>query len=128
VLRGVRPARNQLQYFTVLVEAPPLAPQGLAPREDHVHREPVEPGAERRFAAKRVQLLPRPDENVLRDVVGIGAIQHAAHQTVNARDVRPIQPFESPAVTTLCERYVRRFRVHRRRDRISAQGRHSRTW
>src|SRR5256885_2673094 len=54
-----RPPRSTLFPYTTLFRS-----------QDHIHRDPAQPGAERRLAAERVQLLPRPHEHVLRQVFG----------------------------------------------------------
>src|SRR5947209_6800720 len=54
----------------------------------------MKPCAERRFAAKLVQLLPGPHEDVLRDLVGLGRAEHPPSQAVDARDMRPVEALE----------------------------------
>ncbi len=67
---------------------------GAPPLDDHVDRQPVEPGRERRLASELPQLLPRADEDVLRDLVSLVAADHAPGQTVNPRHMRPVEPLE----------------------------------
>ena len=90
-----------------------LAPdaQGLAPAEDDVDRQPVEPGAERRLSPKRPQLLPGADEDVLDHVVRVLVAQHAADEARDPRQVAAVEPLEGVRVPAGGQRRVYRVRV-----------------
>jgi len=90
-----------------------IDPERLAPGQHHIDREPVQPGPERRLATERRELLPRPDEDVLREVIGFIRIEHAAHQAVDAGDVRAVQTLKGGRVAASRQGYVRRFSIRR---------------
>ena len=71
--------------------------------QHQVDRQPVQPGAEGRLAAKAPELLPRPDEHVLGQLLGVGIRDHAAHQGMHPVHVHPVQPLEGAAVPALGE-------------------------
>jgi hypothetical protein len=72
-----------------------------------VHREPVEPGGEGALAAVERQLVPGPDEDVLRQLLGERLVgDHPRAEGVDAPDVRPVQPLERPTVAAGRERDV----------------------
>ena len=52
------------------------------------------------------ELLPHPDEDVLRDLVGIAPAGHPPDQAVHARQVRVIDPLERGHVPLRGERHV----------------------
>ena len=66
--------------------------------QDHIHRQPVQPGAEGRLSAKGAQLLPHADEHVLRHLIRVFLAQHSADQAVDPRDVRPVEPLEGVGI------------------------------
>ena len=79
------------------VRQKPLARRAERPEalDDHVDGEPVEPGRERRLAAKQRELLPRPDEDVLRQFLGRVGAGHPPREIENPRHVRLVYPLES---------------------------------
>src|SRR5512146_1630661 len=83
------------------MEAFALPAHALAPAQNHVDREPVQPGPEGRLAAERVQLFPRPYEDILGHVVRVGRVQHAPHQTMDPRDVAAVQAFEGASIAAV---------------------------
>ena len=83
-----RPRGKHLEdLFAVVI---PLPPQRLGPEslDDDVDRQPVEPGAEGRLAAKAAELLPDADEDILRELVGVASAGHPPDETVDLRQVR----------------------------------------
>ncbi len=66
---------------------------------EHVEREPTQPGREARFAAKRRELLPRPDEYVLGQGLGLRGVEHPGGQRVDRRGVAAVDPGERRGVT-----------------------------
>ena len=55
---------------------------------------------------KRPELLPDADEDVLRELVGVAAAGHPAHEAVHARQVRVIHPLERRHVSRRGQRHV----------------------
>ena len=74
----------------------PLPPDGVGPEAfDHdVDREPVQPGPERRVAAKASELLPDADEDVLGQFVGVPAGRNAPYEAVNTGQMSGVELFE----------------------------------
>src|SRR5205823_1308485 len=99
--------------------------KGPPPLDDDVYGQAVQPRRERRFPAKLPELLPRADEDVLRDLVGLVAPEHPAREAVNPPDVRPVEALEGGRVPggrqgdvvlePASDRRVRAQRHHRRR-------------
>ena len=90
----------------VVVEPAPghrLRPEAL---DHHVHRQPVQPGPERRGAPESGELVPGADEDVLRHFVGIAPGGHPPHQAVHLREVGSIQRFEGAHVSSRGGRHV----------------------
>jgi hypothetical protein len=59
-----------------------------------VHRQPVEPRGQRRFAAERLELAEHREEHVLDGVLGVlGRPDHAAREAQHARRVPPVELF-----------------------------------
>ena len=84
-------------------------PVGLHAIDDDVHGDPMEPGAEAAVSTERRQLLPRPDERVLRQLLGERAIAGHPHaEGVDAPDVRPIEPLERAPIAAGPERRIAR--------------------
>jgi hypothetical protein len=91
--------RHGIDIFdrVIMPSAPPVF--RLTVVEDDVHRETMEPGAERAVPAKLVELFPCPHKCVLRQFFGAGAIaDHSRAQRKNPVDVLPIQPLERKPV------------------------------
>jgi len=63
--------------------------------DDHVHGEPVQPRRKRRLAAEQGELLPRPDEHVLGQLLGCVGAGHPPRQVEDARHMGPVYPLES---------------------------------
>ena len=84
----VRTRRRQVEHRLAIGQEP-LARRAERPEplDDHVHGQPVQPGRERRLAAKQRELLPRPDEDVLRQLVGCVGAGHPPREVENARHV-----------------------------------------
>lgn len=96
--------------LTIVISIEPIVPSAFRfPFVEHeVHRDPVQPGAKRRFAPKQVQLLPGANEHVLGELLGTPAIIHHPHaQRVHSRDVQMVQTFEGEAVSGRGECHVR---------------------
>jgi hypothetical protein len=55
----------------------------------------VQPGGERRLSAKEGELLPRADEDVLRQLFGCVGAGHAPRKIEDARHMGPVNPLES---------------------------------
>ena len=104
-------AGHHIQHRVALVV--PLSPdaEGLAPAEDHIDGQAMEPGAEGGLAAEGAELLPRPDEDVLRDLVGFLIAQHPADQAVDPCDVRAIEPLERAGIAAGGQRRIHRIRI-----------------
>src|SRR5436853_574694 len=118
--------RHRVEHILGIVIASPFGAERRAACQDHVDRQAVQPGPERRLAAERAELAPGADEHILRDVVSHVGIDHPARQAVDPRHVEAVQPLERAPVATGGERHVGRFRVPRasparRLVRISAQ-------
>ena len=65
-----------------------------------VHRQPIQPGAERRFAAEAAELSIRQQEDVLQEIVGLAVgAHHPARQIVEPGGVLPVQRLESGSVS-----------------------------
>ncbi len=103
--------RDHLEHRVALVMALPPDAEGLAPAEDHVDGQAVEPGAERRFAAKGPELLPRPDEDILRDLIGLLIAHHPAHQAVDPADVRAVESLERTGIAAGGQRRIHRIAI-----------------
>ena len=96
----------------------PAAPDllGTEAFDHHVHGEAMQPGGERRVAAKRAELLPQPDEDILGELVGVAPGGHPADEAVHARQVRAVDGLEGNGVS-------RRGTCHvRHRDGLSSRG------
>ena len=94
--------------LVVVLEPRSVAPFGLSGVQHHVHRQPVQPGAERALAAEEVQLLPRPHEHVLRQLLGARSVgDHAGAEREDPGHVLPVQPLEGATVPGGRERHVR---------------------
>ena len=79
----------------VILEPRPLSSFGLSVVQHHVHGQPVQPGAERALAAKQVQLLPRANEHVLRQLLGARAVgDHPRAEREDPVDVLTVEPLE----------------------------------
>ena len=78
-----------------------LAVYGEAPAmpEDHADRYAVEPGSECRIAAELRDLLPRPNEGVLRQLVGVIGTRHPSRQSVYPGHVSPVQSLERSGIS-----------------------------
>jgi len=84
----------------IVLESRSLSPFGLSIVQHHVHGEPVQPGAECALAAKQVQLFPRSDEDVLRQLLGARpAVHHPGAEGEDPRDVQTVQPFEGTTIS-----------------------------
>ena len=94
-----RRRRQEVDCRLVVCHSRALDRKRAPPLDDDVDREPVEPGPERRVAAKLAELLPRTDEDVLRDLVGLRWAQHPPRKAVNARDVSAIDPLEGRRIS-----------------------------
>ena len=92
--RRVRRRRQRLENGFTVDE--PLTAGSVGPEafDHHVDRETVQPGPERRVAAKASELLPDANEDVLGQLVGVPASGHAPDQAVNARQMNAVQLFE----------------------------------
>ena len=66
----------------------------------------MEPGAERRRAAERAELLPGADEDILGQLVDVAPRRHPPDEAVNLRQVRAIEGFERPNVSRRGGRHV----------------------
>ncbi len=55
----------------------------------------MQPRGEGRFASKQAELLPRADEDVLRQFLGRVGTGHPAGQIEDPRQMRPVDPLES---------------------------------
>ena len=86
----------------------PLPPERLGSESlDHdIDRQPVEPGAEGRLAAKASELLPDADEDILRELVGVASAGHAPDETVDLRQVGAIEALEGADVPARGKRHV----------------------
>ena len=92
----VRDGRRHFEH-RLAIRQEPLARRAERPEplDDHVHGEPVEPGRERRLASKQRELLPRPDEHVLRQFFGCVGTGHPPREIENPRHMRLVYPLES---------------------------------
>ena len=81
----------------IMPSAPPVF--RLPVVEDDIHRETMEPGAERAVAAKLTEFFPRPYECVLGQLFGARAVaDHSRAQRKNPVDMLPVQPLERKPV------------------------------
>jgi hypothetical protein len=70
--------------------------------ENHVDRQAVQPGGERRISAKRVDLAEDLQESFLREVLGFGVVaDHAQAKGENARAVQTIEALKAGCVSAL---------------------------
>ncbi len=101
---GVLASRHHLQRRRRVGEKPLAVNRQLPPPSQHdVDRQPMKPRAERRIAAKTAQLLPRPDEYVLRDFVSQILAEHAPNKREHPVHMTPIQAFECLHVAARCQ-------------------------
>jgi hypothetical protein len=82
-----------------VVQALPAAGIGAEALDDDVHRQPVQPGAERRVTAERAQFLPDPYEHVLGDFVAIVPAGHPSNEAVDSREMRAVELLERADVS-----------------------------
>jgi hypothetical protein len=59
----------------------------------------MQPGRESRLPSKERELLPRPDEHVLRQFLGCVGSGHSPRKVENARHMGPVYPFESRRIS-----------------------------
>ena len=78
-------------------------PRATAPQviEAQIRRQPEQPRAERRLALVEPELAVRGQEDLLQQILGVGAADQAARQPEEPRRVRAIQLFESARRTRL---------------------------
>ena len=97
--RGVGGVPRRLSEGELVVLDPlPLALATPMAREHHVHRQTMQPGREGALGPEGRELLPRPDEDVLGQVIGQVVPRHPPHQRVDPRHMPPVQPLERPLV------------------------------
>jgi hypothetical protein len=70
----------------------------VAPPEEQVHRDPVQPRAERALAGEGTEFLPGPDEHLLHGLLGVVGTHHPAGERVDPPHVRTVQPLEGLGV------------------------------
>src|SRR5205823_2839561 len=81
--------------FLGILEARLPSTLALPRVENHVDRHPVQPGAERALSAEEMQLLPRPNEDILRQLLGAQPIRHHARaEREHPIDVLTIEALE----------------------------------
>ena len=91
---------DSTRFFVVLLVSGPLPSFTLSRVEHEVDREPVQPGRERALATEEVQLFPRANEDVLRQLLGALAVgDHARAEREDAIDVVPVEPLERNPIT-----------------------------
>src|SRR5919199_462767 len=79
-----RGADRESLRAAVLQRLLPARPALAEPHQDLVNREAVQPGREQRLAAERADLAVQEDEDVLRDVFGLGdVLRHAQAEAVD---------------------------------------------
>ena len=87
----------------------------------------VQPGTESRFTPEGREPLPGPDKDVLHQLIRAALVaDHAPHQRVHPRHVRPVEPLEGLLVSGRGQRDVGALavgvgQVVRRRRRIQAR-------
>src|SRR5262249_12317328 len=87
-------------FLVVLLEPRPLSSFTLSRIEHEVDRQPVQPGRERALATKEVQLLPRTNEDVLRQLLGTLTVgDHSRAEGEHASDMFAIEPLERTPVS-----------------------------
>jgi len=93
--------------IVILFEPRTAATFALSSIEHDVHRQAMKPGAERALAAKELQLLPRPNEDVLRELFGAAAVaRHPSAEGEDSIDVVAVEAFESTPVSSRRSRDV----------------------
>lgn len=99
---GSRTSPRSAAQGVLGIRRDPLAAHAepLAAGQDDVDGDPVKPGAEGRLAPEGVQLLPCPDEHVLRHLIGQVRPEHATDQAVYTGDVSAVQALECREVTS----------------------------
>ena len=92
--------------------------------EDDIYRETMEPGAERAVTAELIELFPCPDERILREFLGAGAIaDHACAERKDPPHVLPVEPFEGvPIAARGASDIVRRVSVYRFNHAWNSEG------
>ena len=91
-------SRQPIERFRIVGVTLPFDPQRLASGQDQVQSKAVQPGAECRIAAKCAELLPGPDEDLLRHILRIVA-DHPPHEGVNPSQMAAVQPLEGMRVS-----------------------------
>src|SRR5205085_11082429 len=80
--------------------------------QDLVDRHPVQPCGERRITAKAADLAIKLDENILRQIFGLGRVlQHPQADRVNAAMMPPVDLLESGHIAV--RSHSRQFEVRR---------------
>ena len=101
------PARLVVERVGELARARRPAPQVV---EAQIRRQPIQPRAERRLAAKAVELPVRREKNLLQQVLGVGRVaEHAAGDAVEPSGVGPVELLERrqvPLPAAFDERHV----------------------
>src|SRR4029078_10654506 len=76
--------------------------------QDHVDRQSVQPGSERALATKEMQLLPRPNEDILRQLFGAGTVaDHASAEGEDPVHMLAVHTLERTPITSRRSRDVR---------------------
>src|SRR5712664_1065322 len=108
-------------------EAAALDPDVLAPGQDHVHCQPVQPCPYCRLTAECRRFLPGSDEDILRDVIGFVRVEHTAHQRMDPGNVAPVQALERTGIPACRECRIGRYRVSSQSVLEHLSG-HARSW
>ena len=78
-------------FLIVLFEPSALPSITLSRVEHEVHGEPMQPRRKRALAAKQVQLFPRPNKDVLRQLLGAFTVgDHSCAEREHSIDVLPV--------------------------------------
>ena len=100
----MREAVHVLDGVVVPVAVPAL---DLPVVQHHVHRQAVQPGAERALTAELRELVPCTHEDVLCQLLGAAPVgDHACAQGKDAVDMCAVDPFERAPVAALRERDI----------------------
>jgi hypothetical protein len=94
--------------IVVFLEPRTAASFALSRIEYDVHGQSVQPGSERALTPKQLQLFPRPNEHVLRELLGPKPVaRHSSAKGEDAVYVRAVEAFEGATVSGRRSRDVR---------------------
>jgi hypothetical protein len=95
----LRPRLNALERVFRIGKPAAGGGERLTLCKNHIDRHSVQPRAERRLPAKRRELLPRSNEDVLCNFVRFVRAEHPSSQTVHSIHVRSVEALECLGVS-----------------------------